>query len=142
MRVMVIFKADDRSEAGEMPTTQELAAMVSYNEELVNAGVMLAGEGLHASSAGKRIKLGAGEPQVIDGPFPNAKELVAGFWLWRVDSMEDAVEWAKRCPTQPGVELEIELRAVFETEEFGEAMTPELRAQEERLREATAAMQH
>lgn len=131
MRVMVIVKADKDSEAGILPSEKLLADMGKYNEELVNAGVMLAGEGLHPSSRGKRVKFSGSKRTVIDGPFAETKELVAGFWLWKVKSMDDAVEWLKRAPFD-GAELEI--RQVFEAEDFGEAFTPELREQEERLR--------
>jgi hypothetical protein len=131
MKVMVIVKANKDTEAGIMPTTEELAAMGNYNEELVKAGIMLAGDGLHPSSKGKRVKFTKAGPKVTDGPFAETKELIAGFWMWRVKSMAEAVEWVKRCPMSDGVELEI--RQVFEAEDFGEAFTPELRAQEERL---------
>ena len=139
MRVMVIVKASQESEAGEMPTTEILEKMGSYNEELVKAGVMLAGEGLHPSSRGKRIRFSGKERKVIDGPFAETKELIAGFWLWQVKSMEEAVEWLKRAPFDGGTE--VELRPVFETEDFGEEMTPELREQEDRLREETERRQ-
>lgn len=139
MRVMVMIKANEQSEAGEMPNEKLLTDMGKYNEELVNAGIMLAGEGLHPSSRGKRIDFSGGKATVVDGPFTEAKELIAGFWLWQVDSMEQAVEWARRCPAPddgPGGQLEI--RQVFETEDFGDEMTPELREQEERLRRQVA----
>lgn len=132
MKVMVIVKASKETEAGVMPSTELLAAMGNYNEELVKAGIMLAGEGLHPSSKGKRVRFSAGAPKVIDGPFAETKELIAGFWMWKVASMAEAVEWLKRCPMEAGDEVEI--RPVFEAEDFGEAFTPELRAQEERLR--------
>ncbi|HVJ84320.1 MAG TPA: YciI family protein [Caulifigura sp.] len=132
---MVIIKADKDSEAGVMPNTELLTQMGQFNEELAKAGVMLAGEGLHPSSKGARVRFSGKERTVIDGPFAETKELIAGFWLWQVKSMEEAVEWARRCPNEEGVESEIELRQVFESEDFGEAMTPELRAQEDRLRE-------
>jgi hypothetical protein len=132
MRVMVIVKASKESEAGEMPTQALLSEMGKYNEELVKAGVMVAGEGLHPTSKGKRVRFSGKERTVIDGPFAETKELIAGFWLWKVRSMEEAVEWLKRAPFDGGAELEI--RPVFETEDFGDAMTPELREQEERLR--------
>jgi hypothetical protein len=135
MRVMVIIKANQESEAGEMPSTEMLAAMGKFNEELVNAGVMLAGEGLHPSSKGKRVLFSGTKRTVVDGPFAETKELIAGFWLWQVKSMEEAVEWARRCPNPMDGESQIELRPVFDSEDFGEAMTPELRAQEERLRD-------
>jgi hypothetical protein len=135
MRVMVIVKATKNSEAGVLPDEKLLTAMGKYNEELVKAGVMLAGEGLHPSSRGKRVKFGGGKKTVIDGPFAETKELIAGFWLWRVKSMEEAIEWVRRCPDpMPGEESEIEIRPVFEAEDFGKEFTPELRAQEERLR--------
>jgi hypothetical protein len=135
MRVMVIVKASKNSEAGVMPSEQLLAAMGKYNEELVKAGIMLAGEGLHPSRRGKRVHFGGGKKTVVDGPFSETKELVAGFWLWQVKSMEEAVAWVRRCPDpMPGEESDIEIRPVFEAEDFGKEFTPELRAQEERLR--------
>jgi hypothetical protein len=135
MRVMVIVKATKNSEAGVMPNEKLLADMGKYNEELVKAGVMLAGEGLHPSSRGKRVAFSGSQRTVIDGPFAETKELIAGFWLWQVKSMEEAVEWARRCPApMPGEESVIEIRPVFEAEDFGKEFTPELRAQEERLR--------
>lgn len=134
MRVMVIVKATDESEAGKMPSTELLAAMGRFNEELVNAGVMLAGEGLHPSARGKRVRFSGSQRMVIDGPFAETKELIAGFWLWQVKSMEEAVEWVKRCPNPMEGESEIEIRQVFEAEDFGAEFTPELREQEERLR--------
>ena len=133
MRVMVIVKADKASEAGEMPSQKLLADMGNYNEQLVNAGIMKAGEGLHPSSKGKRVRFaGGGKTTVFDGPFAETKELVAGFWLWEVRSMDEAMEWLKRAPFEGGAELEI--RPVFEAEDFGKEFTPELRAQEDRLR--------
>ncbi len=132
MRCMVIVKANKESEAGVLPSTEILAAMGKYNEELVKAGVMLAGEGLQASSKGKRVKFSGAKPVVTDGPFTETKELIAGFWLWQVRSMEEAVEWLKRAPFGGGTEIEI--RPVFEAEDFGAQLTPELREQEERLR--------
>jgi hypothetical protein len=136
MRVMVIVKATKDSEAGILPSEELLAAMGKYNEELVKAGVMLAGEGLHPSSRGKRVAFSGGKKSVVDGPFSETKELIAGFWLWQVKSMDEAVEWIKRCPDpMPGEESVIEIRPVFEADDFGEEFTPELRAQEERLRE-------
>ena len=132
MRVMVIVKASRESEAGQMPSQQLLADMGTFNEELVKAGVMLAGEGLHPSSKGKRVKFAGAQRTVIDGPFAETKELVAGYWLWQVTSMDDAVEWLKKAPFDGGTELEI--RPVFEADDFGKEFTPELRAQEERLR--------
>ncbi len=132
MRVMVVVKASKESEAGEMPSEQILADMGKFNEELVRAGVMLAGEGLHPSSKGKRVRFSGRQRTVIDGPFAETKELIAGFWLWQVRSMDEALEWLKRAPFDGGTE--IELRPVFEAEDFGKEFTPELRAQEERLR--------
>ena len=134
MRVMVIIKANKESEAGVLPDEKLLTEMGNYNEELVKAGVMLAGEGLHPSSQGKRIHFSGTNRKVIDGPFAETKELIAGFWLWKVSSMEEAIEWVKRCPNPTGAEGEIELRQVFEAEEFGDQFTPELREQEDRLR--------
>ena len=135
MRVMVIVKATKNSEAGAMPSEKLIADMGKFNEELVKAGVMLAGDGLHPSSKGKRVRFSGGKKTVIDGPFAETKELVAGFWMWQVKSMEEALEWARRCPDpMPGEESEIEIRPVFEAEDFGPEFTPELRAQEERLR--------
>jgi hypothetical protein len=129
---MVIVKASKESEAGEMPSEKILTDMGKFNEELVKAGVMLAGEGLHPSSKGKRVKFSGANRTVVDGPFAETKELIAGFWLWKVKSMDEAVEWLKRAPFDGGTELEI--RQVFEAEDFGKEFTPELRAQEERLR--------
>jgi hypothetical protein len=137
MRVVVIVKASSESEAGEMPSQQILADMGKYNEELVNAGVMLAGEGLHPSSRGKRVRFSGAQRTVLDGPFSETKELVAGYWLWQVKSMDDAVEWLKKAPFDGGTEVEI--RPVFEADDFGEEFTPELRAQEERLRNKIGA---
>ncbi len=134
MRVMVIVKASEDSEAGVMPSEQLLTEMGKYNEELVKAGIMLAGEGLHPSSKGKRVRFSGNQRTVVDGPFAETKELIAGFWLWQVRSMEEAIEWVKRCPNPHEVESEIEIRPVFEAEDFGPALTPELREQEERLR--------
>jgi hypothetical protein len=132
MRVMVIVKASKESEAGQMPSQEILTDMGKYNEQLVKAGVMLAAEGLHPTSKAKRVRFSGGERTVIDGPFAESKELIAGFWLWQVKSMEEAVEWLKKAPFGGGTE--IELRPVFESEDFGKEMTPELRAQEERMR--------
>src|SRR5829696_8510573 len=132
MRVMVIVKANKESESGVMPDEKLLAAMGAFNEELVKAGVMLAGEGLHRSAKGKRVRFSGSRRTVIDGPFAETKELIAGFWLWKVKSLEEAVEWVKRAPFDGGTEIEI--RPVFEAEDFGKEFTPELRAQEERLR--------
>ena len=139
MRVMVIVKATKNSEAGVMPDEKLFAAMGNYNEELVKAGVILAGEGLHPSSKGKRVIFSGGKKTVVDGPFAETKELIAGFWLWQVKSMDEALEWARRCPDpMPGEESILEIRPVFEADDFGEAFTPELREKEERLRAETA----
>ncbi|KVL25837.1 dehydrogenase [Burkholderia territorii] len=134
MRVMVIVKATAFSESGTMPDTELLAAMGQYNEALVKAGVMLAGEGLHPSSRGKRVHFSGKDRTVIDGPFAETKELIAGYWLWQVNSMEEAVEWVKRCPNPMPTESDIEIRQVFSPEDFGDAFTPELQEQEARLR--------
>ena len=135
MRVMVMVKATKDSEAAVMPTEQLLAEMGKYNEELVKAGIMLAGEGLHPSAKGKRVRFAGAARSVSDGPFAETKELIAGFWLWQVGSIDEAVEWVKRCPNpMPGVESEIEIRPVFEADDFGAEFTPELREQEDRLR--------
>ena len=134
MRVMVMVKATADSEAGAMPSEELLAAMGAFNEELVKAGVMLAGEGLHPSAKGKRVRFSGRQRTVIDGPFAETKELVAGFWLWQVKSMEEAIEWVRRCPNPMPTKSEIEIRPVFEAEDFGTEFTPELRAQEDRLR--------
>ena len=141
MRFMVVVKATKNSEAGMLPTQDLLAAMGRFNEELVKAGVMLAGEGLQPSAKGKRVKFAAGKRTVVDGPFAETKELIAGFWLWQCKSMDEAVEWVKRCPDpMPGEESEIEIRQVFEAEDFGAEFTPELRAQEERQRAESARL--
>ena len=135
MRFMVIVKADKNSEAGALPDQKLLTEMGRYNEELAKAGVILAGEGLHPSSKGARVRFSGNKRTVIDGPFAETKELIAGFWLWQVKSKEEAIEWVKRCPNpMPGTESEIEIRQVFEADDFGEAFTPELREQEERVR--------
>ncbi len=135
MKVMVVVKATKNSEAGVMPKETSLAAMGKFNEELVKAGVMLAGEGLHPSFRGKRIKFSGSKRTVVDGPFTETKELIAGFWIWQVRSMEEAVEWARRCPDpMPGEESELELRRVFGPEDFGAELTPELRTKDEQLR--------
>ncbi len=140
MRVMVMVKATKSSEAGEMPGEQLLTDMGKFNEELVNAGIMQAGEGLHPSSRGVRVRFSGKDRVVTDGPFAETKELVAGFWLWKVDSMEQAIEWVKRCPNPfPGIDSEIEIRQVFEAADFGAEFTPELRAQEERILAEAAA---
>jgi hypothetical protein len=133
MRVMVLVKASSDSENGVMPTTEELAEMGRFNEQLVEAGVMLAGEGLHPTSKAKRVRFSGKERTVVDGPF-DSKDLVAGFWIWQVKSMAEAVEWARRCPNTSGAGGELELRPIFEAEDFGDAMTPELREQEDRMR--------
>ena len=134
MRFMVMVKATEESEAGVMPSEELLTEMGKYNEELVKAGVMLAGEGLHPSSKGARVRFSGKERTVIDGPFTETKELVAGFWLIQVKSKEEAIEWVKRCPNPMDGESEIEIRQVFEAEDFGDELTPELREQEERIR--------
>ena len=134
MRVMVFVKATEDSEAGMMPSEQMFAEMGKFNEELINAGIMQAGEGLHPSSRGKRIRFSGSKRTVIDGPFPETKELVAGFWIWKVKSMEEAVEWVKRCPNPMNTDSDIEIRPIFEAEDLGEEFTPALRQQEERLR--------
>jgi hypothetical protein len=135
MRVMVIVKATKNSEAGVLPSEKLLTDMGNFNEQLVKAGIMLAGEGLHPSSKGKRVRFSGGQKRVIDGPFSETKELIAGYWIWQVKSMDEALEWVKRCPDpMPGEEAEIEIRPVFEADDFGKEFTPELRAQEERLR--------
>jgi len=135
MRFMIIIKANAESEAGKLPDQALLEAMGRYNEELVAAGVMLAGEGLHPSNRGARVRLSSGQPSVIDGPFAETKELVAGFWLWEVASLEEAIAWVKRCPNpMPGTEAEIEIRQVYEADDFGAELTPELREREQRMR--------
>ncbi len=139
MRVMVMVKATRESEEGKMPSTEMLTAMGDFNEELVKAGVMQAGEGLHPSRKGKRVRFSGARREVVDGPFTETKELVAGFWLWNVKSMDEAVEWVKRCPNPMESDSEIEIRQVFEAEDFGAEFTPELRAQEDRLRAESAA---
>lgn len=133
MRFMIIIKASADSEAGVMPSEELLTAMGNYNEELAKAGILLAGEGLHPSSKGARVRFAGEKRLVIDGPFIETKELIAGFWLWQVESKEEAIEWVKRCPNpMPGTEAEIEIRQVFELDDFGAELTPELREQEER----------
>jgi hypothetical protein len=136
MRFMVLVKANAESEAGVMPTEEMLAEMGAYNEELVNAGVMLSGDGLHPSSKGARVAFSSSARTVIDGPFTETKELLAGFWIWQLDSLDEAVEWLKRAPFQEG---EVEIRQIFEADDFGAEFTPELREQEERMREKIAA---
>ncbi len=140
MRFMILIKADKNSEAGQMPDERMLTEMGQFNEELVKAGVMLAGEGLHPSSKGARVKFSGSKRTVTDGPFAETKELVAGFWLWQLKSKAEAIEWVKRIPNpMPGSETEIEIRQVFEVEDFGAAATPEIREQEKRLRAQSAA---
>lgn len=134
MKVMVMVKATKDSEAGVMPSEQLLSDMGKYNEELVKAGIMLAGEGLHPSSKGVRVRFSGASRTALDGPFTETKELVAGYWLWQVNSMEEAIEWVKRCPNPMPGDSEIEIRPVFEADDFGETFTPELREQEERIR--------
>ena len=138
MRFMLIVKSDDDAEAGQMPSEELLTAMGKYNEELVKAGVLLAGEGLHPSSKGARVRFSGQRRSVVDGPFPEAKQLIGGFWLIQVKSKEEAIEWVKRCPNPTGGEAEIEIRQVFEAEDFGAELTPELREQEQRLRAQAA----
>ncbi len=142
MRVMVIVKASKDSEAGVLPTEQQLAEMGAYNEELVKAGIMLAGDGLKPSSAGARVKFSGTSRTVVDGPFTEAKELVAGYWIWQVKSMDEALEWARRCPNPGPGESELELRPFYETEDFGEAFTPELQAREQQLRDEIESRQN
>jgi hypothetical protein len=139
MRFMVMIKGDKNTEGGALPDEKMLREMGAFNEELVKAGVMLAGEGLHPSSKGARVKFSGSKRTVIDGPFVETKELVAGFWIWKVKSLEEAIEWVKRCPNPTGAEGEIEIRQVFEDSDFGEEFTPELREQEKRLREEMAS---
>ena len=139
MRFMIMIKADKTTEAGGLPDEKLLTEMGKFNEELVKAGVMLAGEGLHPSSKGARVKFSGEKVTVSDGPFSEAKELIAGFWLWQVKSKDEAIEWVKRCPHPPQGEMEIEIRQLFEAEDFGAEFTPELREQEERLRAEIAA---
>ena len=139
MRVMVIIKADKDSEAGVMPSQELLTQMGAFNEELVKAGIMLDGDGLKPSSEGKRVRFSGKDRTVIDGPFPETKELIAGYWIWKVNSMEEAIEWVKRCPNPMPGESEVEIRPLFEASDFGEEFTTELREQEERLRAEIAA---
>ncbi|MFP3676952.1 YciI family protein [Pseudomonas sp. SIMBA_041] len=135
MRFMIIVKASPDSEAGVMPSEELLTAMGNYNEELVNAGIMIEGEGLHPSSKGARVRFSGDKRTVIDGPFAETKELIAGYWIWQVKSKQEAIDWVKRCPNpMPGTDAEIEIRQVFEAEDFGAEFTPELREQEERIR--------
>jgi hypothetical protein len=140
MRVMVIVKATKESEAGQMPSQQLLSDMLAYNDQLVKAGIMLAGDGLHPSNKGKRIRFQGPKRTVVDGPFAETKELIAGFWIWQIRSMDEAVEWVKRCPNPMESESEIEIRQIFEADDFGAEFTPELRAKEERLRAEAAAL--
>jgi hypothetical protein len=142
MRVMVLVKATKESEAGEMPSETLLSEMMRYNEQLVKAGIMLAGEGLHPSSKGARVRFSGTNRTVIDGPFTETKELVAGYWVWQVKSVQEAIEWVKRCPNPMLSESEIEIRPIFEASDFGEALTPELRAKEEQLREQTELLRN
>src|SRR5688500_12436740 len=137
MRVMVLVKASPQSEAGEMPSEKLLSEMLAYNEELVKAGVMLAGEGLQPSSKGARVVFSGSDRKVIDGPFAETKELIAGYWLWQVKSLDEAIEWVKRVPNPTGEQATIEIRPVFEPDDFGDSLTPEVREQERRLREQT-----
>ena len=141
MRFMIIIKSDGNSESGQMPDERMLSEMGKFNEELVNAGVMQAGEGLHPSSKGARVLFDGDQRTVVDGPFAESKELIAGFWIWKVNSKEEAIEWVKRCPNPMGVKSEIEIRQVFEAEDFGAEFTPELQEQEQRLRDRIAAQQ-
>lgn len=141
MRFMIILKSDANTEAGVMPTEQELTAMGNYNEELVKAGVMLAGEGLHPSSKGARVRFSGGKSSVVDGPFSETKELIAGFWLIQVKSKDEAVEWVRRIPIAAGQESEVDIRQVFEADDFGDEFTPELREQEDGLRAQSAQQQ-
>lgn len=141
MRVMVIIKADKNSETGVMPSEQLFTEMGNYNEQLVNAGLMLSGEGLHPSSKAKRVRFTGKEASVIDGPFAETKELIAGFWIWKVKSIEEAIEWVKHCPNPDAADFEIDIRPIFENEDFGAEFTPELREQEDRLRAQIARQQ-
>jgi hypothetical protein len=141
VRFMIIIKADKNTEAGAVPDEKLLTEMGKFNEELVKAGVMLAGEGLHPSSKGARVRFSGDKRTVVDGPFAETKELIAGYWLWQVKSKDEAIEWVKRCPNPTGAETEVEIRQVFEAEDFGAEFTPELRAQEERLRAEIADRQ-
>jgi hypothetical protein len=141
MRVIVLIKASKESEAGEMPSEQLLTEMTAFNEELVKAGVMLAGEGLHPSSKGVRVAFSGDERKVINGPFAETKELLAGYWLWQVKDMDEAIEWVKRIPNPDGGESEVEIRPVFETEDFGDELTPELREREAQMRREVEANQ-
>jgi hypothetical protein len=139
LKFMILLKADKNTEAGAMPSEKLITDMMKYNEELVKAGVLLAGEGLHPSSRGARVRFSGGASTVVNGPFPETKDLIAGFWIFKVASIEEAIEWVKRCPNPLEGDAEIEIRRLFEAEDFGEALTPELKAQEERLREQSTA---
>lgn len=141
MRVMVIVKATKGSEAGEMPSEQLLTEMGNYNEQLVKAGIMLAGEGLHPSSKGYRVRFSGKDRSVVNGPFAETKELIAGYWIWQVKSIEEAIEWVKKCPNPMNEESDIEIRQIFEAEDFGAEFTPELREQEDRIRKEAAKLQ-
>ncbi|HEX4351883.1 MAG TPA: YciI family protein, partial [Polyangiales bacterium] len=141
MRFMILIKADKNSEAGALPDQQMLTAMGNFNEELVRAGIMLDGEGLHPSSKGAKVKFSGSKRSVVDGPFAEAKELIAGFWIWRTKSKDEAIEWVKRVPMPPDVETEIEIRQLFDADDLGEGFTPELRAQEDRLRAESAKLE-
>jgi hypothetical protein len=141
MRVMVIVKASKESEAGGMPDEKMLSEMGKYNEELVKAGIMVAGEGLHPSSKAKRVHFSGAKRTVIDGPFPETKELIAGYWIWQVKSIDEAVEWLKRCPNPHNEESDVDIRPVFEAADFGAEFTPELREQDQRLRDQIEAQQ-
>lgn len=141
MRFMVLVKATKDTEAGVLPSQEMLEAMGKYNEELVKAGILLGGEGLHPSSKGAKVRFDGDKRTVIDGPFTETKELIAGYWLWETESLEEAIEWVKRCPNPTGVQSEIEIRQVFEIDDFSENLTPELREQDQRLREQTTARQ-
>ena len=139
MRFMILIKSDKNTEAGAMPDEKLLRQMGDFNEELVKAGIMLAGEGLHPSSKGARVRFSGEKRTVVDGPFAEAKELIAGFWIWRTKSLDEAIEWVKRCPNPMGGESEVEIRQIFESDDFGAEFTPELREQEERLRAQIAS---
>jgi hypothetical protein len=139
MRVMILIKADKNSEAGVIPDTELLTAMGNFNEELVKAGIMQAGEGLQPSSKGARVRFSGADRSVVQGPFADTAGLIAGFWIWKVRSLDEAIEWVKRCPNPMAGETEVEIRQIFETEDFGAELTPELRAQEDRLRAETSA---
>lgn len=139
MRFMIMIRANAETEAGVMPSEELIRAMTDYNEELVNAGIMLDGEGLHPSSRGARVRFNGEDRMVIDGPFSESKELIAGYWIWKTESLQEAIDWVKRCPNPTGAESEIEIRQIFDSEDFGEALTPELREREDELRRRTAA---